>query len=1164
MYFLAGMETPRISLDMSNGSSEATKSSNAKIEYKPHTHETRKSSATKKKGGGLPMKTLIAEEMSKEIESKHRTPGVVARLMGLDALPAESVLAEQVQLSDNHAQKNMQLPKPVHERWRVSGSKPTQEVSLSKSWQQTIDHRDQKILPGTQDHSLEKQMQGFKKDFEAFQASLFQDHSKPHQQDELNVQLVEKHMLVHEKLDEAKMSLVREKFIDAKHLATDEKLQQSKEFLDALEVLQSNKDLFLKFLQEPNSLFAKHLQDLQSASQPASETKKAPNMKSTNVFSAHEVLRKEDPSQGRNSKENKKLDKRFQKQKGHHFLAEREEERHIRSSPPGNSVSICSMQDQYKQYPAASAKGKNDIGPLPTRIVVLKPGPGSAQNLRPASPPSCSPRSETAFRNAQEAERASTRDFLQEIRERLKLGLKENRKDDSRITQERVRDQINDGPKDPREIAREIARQVRESVTRDLTSDPSRLGEVSTSFTSFSGKGNSLNRSRNSSVDVGVSSDTEISTPVTKHLLDHTSRFCPPPLHSLGKSSNSSDSTVNREAKKRLSERLRLTHGDGEEQQSRQNSSTLGKMLAFPEDKNQVSESKDPKQTKKVGVGEDDSPELPTTQIRDEIETDYEGSLDHRNGDENGVIPPRDLLRSQSVSSSTTNFDRDDIQMQSKVSDVSTRNAHEMDLDSSANLPTDFLTAKNDKSTLKEKVSSLKGSFLLRGRKSSSKNSDSLNTMQSNTCLQVHLYEKCDPLKEVFVESEQSKLSEDLDNLEHQESLKPMIDTPDMKTEPLELPAGTGSSDSFADDKGSEGPILEASDWAPVSVQIDAAHSVGSTEYLVEPIPEQQPPSSPTSCSSSKKLPLDYAKAPESNNEKAEQPSPVSVLDAPFQEETRSPKGFKEISSNLQELRLRLDLLKFDGSEKPMHNAEKILQGDGLVLEDLEIGDADIFNENTCNSPSEAEISLASRVPSTVSEKLDFQSLDDISCPKEKEPDLLYVRNVLVASGFTGDGIFARWHLPSHPLDPLLFEKIENIHLCDVQHEMKSTDYELVKTEAHRRKSERHLIFDCINEVLLEILGPFFNRHPWARDTKLNLRPMPAGKQLLKETWEAISRYLYTQSDTWNTLENIVARDLSKQGMWMDLRSDVEIVGRELERAIFSDLIEELISDLAS
>ncbi|XP_076903196.1 uncharacterized protein LOC143558195 [Bidens hawaiensis] len=61
-----------------------------------------------------------------------------------------------------------------------------------------------------------------------------------------------------ESKNEKNMSLIREKFMEAKRLSVDEKLCQSKQFQDALEVLNSNKDLFLKYLQEPNSLFSQH------------------------------------------------------------------------------------------------------------------------------------------------------------------------------------------------------------------------------------------------------------------------------------------------------------------------------------------------------------------------------------------------------------------------------------------------------------------------------------------------------------------------------------------------------------------------------------------------------------------------------------------------------------------------------------------------------------------------------------------------------------------------------------------------------------------------------------------------------------------------------------------------------------------------------------------
>ncbi|KAA8550670.1 hypothetical protein F0562_002354 [Nyssa sinensis] len=57
------------------------------IEDKVIVSELRRTS--NKKSYGTPMKMLIAQEMSKEAESKHNPPGVVAKLMGLDALPRQ-------------------------------------------------------------------------------------------------------------------------------------------------------------------------------------------------------------------------------------------------------------------------------------------------------------------------------------------------------------------------------------------------------------------------------------------------------------------------------------------------------------------------------------------------------------------------------------------------------------------------------------------------------------------------------------------------------------------------------------------------------------------------------------------------------------------------------------------------------------------------------------------------------------------------------------------------------------------------------------------------------------------------------------------------------------------------------------------------------------------
>ncbi|KAF2297846.1 hypothetical protein GH714_004018 [Hevea brasiliensis] len=66
-------------------------------------------------------------------------------------------------------------------------------------------------------------------------------------------------------MNEATEAFINQKLIDGKHLGGSGIIQQSKHFLDALEILNSNRDLFLKLLQDPNSLSLKHIEDLRDS-----------------------------------------------------------------------------------------------------------------------------------------------------------------------------------------------------------------------------------------------------------------------------------------------------------------------------------------------------------------------------------------------------------------------------------------------------------------------------------------------------------------------------------------------------------------------------------------------------------------------------------------------------------------------------------------------------------------------------------------------------------------------------------------------------------------------------------------------------------------------------------------------------------------------------------
>ncbi|KAE8708490.1 Detected protein of unknown function [Hibiscus syriacus] len=141
-----------------------------------------------KKGSGTPMKMLIGKEMSK-VESKHEPPNVVAKLMGLDTIPKQQ---------HNLAAQRCHCKGPS--RCSLSQS----EIPI-EGWEQGEGFSTEQMQPvsritKTRDRSPHKG-----------------SHS--------------------DNMNEKRIALAHQKFMEAKRLVTDEKLHQTKEFHNALESL---------------------------------------------------------------------------------------------------------------------------------------------------------------------------------------------------------------------------------------------------------------------------------------------------------------------------------------------------------------------------------------------------------------------------------------------------------------------------------------------------------------------------------------------------------------------------------------------------------------------------------------------------------------------------------------------------------------------------------------------------------------------------------------------------------------------------------------------------------------------------------------------------------------------------------------------------------------
>ncbi|KAL2945469.1 Protein TRM32 [Bienertia sinuspersici] len=460
------------------------------MEDKVMVSELRRSSSNRKTNG-TPVKMLIAQEMSKDLESKQNSPNVVAKLMGLDVIPQQQ--------SDFAVQRRFYT--------RNSHS----EIPIGY-WQEEHGFFNNQLDCETHPHQNQND---YKDIYEVWQQSqrINCRRDKSPQKGRST-----------ENLNEKKLALIRQKFMEAKRLATDEKLRQTKEFQEALDVLSSNGDLFLKVLQEPNSLFSQQFYGGESIS-PSPETKRITVLRPSKMVNDEKFA----APLKRNESQVKK------------------------------QVSMNHLWDkqQHGFSPTMSSWKVSDNPLQPTRIVVLKPTPAKSNETKAvfSSTPS-SPRvlpGESFFEEPEDEE-----------------------------------------AREAREVAKEITQQMRENLAGHRR-DETLLSSVFSN--GYTGDESSFEKSENEFA-AGNLSDSEVMSPTSRHSWDYVNRFGSPfSSSSFSRASFSPESSVCREAKKRLSERWAMMASNGncsntnnntnhDQRHIRRSSSTLGEMLALSEIKN--------------------------------------------------------------------------------------------------------------------------------------------------------------------------------------------------------------------------------------------------------------------------------------------------------------------------------------------------------------------------------------------------------------------------------------------------------------------------------------------------------------------------------------------------------------------------------------------------
>ncbi|TYI91941.1 hypothetical protein E1A91_D02G030800v1 [Gossypium mustelinum] len=160
------------------------------------------------------------------------------------------------------------------------------------------------------------------------------------------------------------------------------------------------------------------------------------------------------------------------------------------------------------------------------------------------------------------------------------------------------------------------------------------------------------------------------------------------------------------------------------------------------------------------------------------------------------------------------------------------------------------------------------------------------------------------------------------------------------------------------------------------------------------------------------------------------------------------------------------------------------------------------------------------------------------TCMDDKESIYEYVKAVVEASSFEWDEFYIRSLSSDMLLDPLLLDEVEYLpnQLCH----------------------DKNLLFDCINEVLVEVCG-YYLGSPGVSFVKTNIRPIPNLKNTIEEVWQGVYWHMLPMPLP-RSLDQIVRKDMAKAGTWMDLRLDTDCIGGEISEAIFEDFVEDTIT----
>ncbi|KAJ0042902.1 hypothetical protein Pint_19012 [Pistacia integerrima] len=284
----------------------------------------------------------------------------------------------------------------------------------------------------------------------------------------------------------------------------------------------------------------------------------------------------------------------------------------------------------------------------------------------------------------------------------------------------------------------------------------------------------------------------------------------------------------------------------------------------------------------------------------------------------------------------------------------------------------------------------------------------------------------------------------------------------------------------------------------------------------------------------------------ESTKTGPEQPSPVSVLDATFyRDDPPSPvkkishpfRDVEAVNSSEQEWNLA-DLNHLSHCRKPSFSSEDY----------REVENTQHFVRNLMHIIPNHEKSI----------------IDEIAPIHEStNPDHRYISEILLASGllrdFEASVMTIQLHPSGHLINPNLFHVLEQ---TEASSKLLNNEYEgmkVIHSEPTPEKARRKLVFDAVNEILVQKLVLARSSKQWfsaSKATKGSRR-----LQLLRDLCSEVDCLQVKQSNcSLDDEDDSLRQDLMHGSMnWTGYKSEISWIVLDVERLIFKDLISEIV-----